>query len=65
MGIIGSSEDKSEIIHFGIFLEGKKDESYVAATDGVTFEREENECPEVIAWVPISTYQLANILQFI
>jgi hypothetical protein len=30
------------------FLEGNKDESYVDATGGVTFLREEKERPEVI-----------------
>lgn len=34
------------------------------ATSGVTFGREENECPEVVVCVPISTYQLANIVEF-
>lgn len=47
------------------FLEGNKDESYVDATGGVTFLREEKERPEVIVWVPISAYQLANIAEFI
>lgn len=63
-GIRSSSKDEPEIIPVGLFLEWNKEECYMDATSGVTFGREENECPEVVVWVPISTYQLANIVEF-
>ena len=63
--VMYSSTGESKTLLFVLCLEGNKEDSSVIATEGMISAAEGNKCPEVIVWIPISAYQLANTTEFI